>query len=131
MVTAEGTGRGLSVARLAIDKDFLDGYSKLHKPVQNSVKMAIDKFAEHVHARLQLEKLNRCMDDRIRTIRVDQFGRGVVLAPDTCDTYFLLRVIPYDLIPRSRGGSGYDCMTQAACRSRATLSWLIGPDTFR
>jgi len=75
------------VARLAIDRDFLDDYSKLPKPVQGSVKMAIDKFAEHVHAGLHLEKLARCKDDRIRTIRIDQFWRGVVLAPDTGDTY--------------------------------------------
>jgi hypothetical protein len=44
------------MARLAIDKDFLDDYSKLPKPIQNSVKTAIDKFAEHVHAGLHLEK---------------------------------------------------------------------------
>ena len=84
------------MARLAIDKDFLDDYSKLPKPVQNSVKMAIDKFAEHVHAGLHLEKLTRCKDDRIRTIRVDQFWRGVVLAPDAGDTYSLIRVMPHD-----------------------------------
>lgn len=86
----------LRVARLAIDRDFLDDYSKLPKPVQASVKMAIDKFAEHVHAGLHLEKLTRCKDDRIRTIRVDQFWRGVVLAPDAGDTYSLIRVMPHD-----------------------------------
>jgi superfamily I DNA/RNA helicase len=84
------------MARLAIDKDFLDDYSKLPKPVQGSVKTAIDKFAEHVHAGLHLEKLTRCKDDRIRTIRIDQFWRGVVLAPDTGDTYSLIRVMPHD-----------------------------------
>jgi superfamily I DNA/RNA helicase len=86
----------LEVARLAIDKDFLDDYSKLPKPVQSSVKMAIDKFAEHVHAGLHLEKLARSKDDRIRTIRIDQFWRGVVLAPDAGDTYSLIRVMPHD-----------------------------------
>lgn len=44
------------MARLAIDKDFLDDYSKLPEPIQNSVKTAIDKFAEHVHAGLHLER---------------------------------------------------------------------------
>jgi hypothetical protein len=39
-----GSGRGAEVARLAIDKDFLDDYSRLPKPVQNSVRMAIEKF---------------------------------------------------------------------------------------
>ena len=84
------------MARLAIDKDFLDDYSKLPKSVQGSVKMAIDKFAEHVHAGLHLEKLTRCKDDRIRTIRIDQMWRGVVLAPDSGDTYSLIRVMPHD-----------------------------------
>ncbi|HEY1622746.1 MAG TPA: UvrD-helicase domain-containing protein [Streptosporangiaceae bacterium] len=84
------------MARLAIDRDFLDDYSKLPKPVQHSVKLAIDKFAEHVHAGLHLEKLTRCKDDRIRTIRVDQFWRGVVLAPETGDIYSLLRVMQHD-----------------------------------
>jgi hypothetical protein len=69
------------LARLAIDKDFLDDYSKLPKAVQSSVKTAIDKFAEHVYSGLHLEKLNHSKDDRIRTIRIDQFWRGVVLAP--------------------------------------------------
>ena len=68
------------MARLAIDKDFLDDYSKLPKPIQNSVKTAIDKFAEHVHAGLHLEKITRCKDDRIRTIRIDQSWRRVVFA---------------------------------------------------
>jgi len=86
----------LDVARLAIDKDFLDDYSKLPKPVQSSVKTAIEKFAEHVYAGLHLEKLNHCRDDRIRTIRIDQFWRGVVLAPDAGDTYSLIRVMPHD-----------------------------------
>jgi superfamily I DNA/RNA helicase len=84
------------MARLAIDKDFLDDYSKLPKPVQNNVKTAIEKFAEHVHAGIHLEKLSHSKDDRIRTIRIDQFWRGVVLAPDSGDTYSLIRVLPHD-----------------------------------
>ena len=84
------------MARLAIDKDFLDDYSKLPKAVQANVKSAIDKFAEHVHAGIHLEKLNHSKDDRIRTIRIDQFWRGVVLAPDSGDTYHLIRVMPHD-----------------------------------
>ncbi len=84
------------MARLAIDKDFLDDYSKLEKTVQTAVKAAIDKFAAHTHAGLHLEKINHCKDDWIRTIRIDQSWRGVVLAPETGDTYSLLRVMPHD-----------------------------------
>ena len=54
------------------------------------------KFAEHTHAGLHLEKLQHGRDDRIRTIRVDSFWRGVVLAPDNGDTYCLITVLPHD-----------------------------------
>jgi superfamily I DNA/RNA helicase len=82
--------------RLAIDKDFLDDYSKLEKSVRTAVKEAIEKFAEHTYAGLHLEKLQTSVDDRIRTIRIDQFWRGVVLAPDSGDTYYLMKVMPHD-----------------------------------
>ena len=82
--------------RLAIDKDFLDDYSKLEKSVRTAVKEAIDKFGGHTYAGLHLEKLQKSVDDRIRTIRIDQFWRGVVLAPDSGDTYYLMKVMPHD-----------------------------------
>jgi hypothetical protein len=36
------------------------------------------------------------VDDRIRTVRIDQFWRGVVLAPDSGDTYYLMKVMLHD-----------------------------------
>ena len=64
--------------------------------MQSAVKDAIDKFAEHTYAGLHLENLQKAKDDRIRTIRIDQFWRGVVLAPESGDTYSLIRVLPHD-----------------------------------
>ena len=84
------------MARLAIAKVFLAEYAKLEKSVQSAVESAIAKFAEHTHAGLHLEKLQHSRDDRIRTIRVDSFWRGVVLAPETGDTYCLITVLPHD-----------------------------------
>ena len=84
------------MARLAIAKGFLAEYAKLEKSVQSSVEAAIGKFAEHTHAGMHLEKLHHSRDDRIRTIRVDSFWRGVVLAPETGDTYCLITVLPHD-----------------------------------
>ena len=84
------------MAQLAIDKDFLDDYSRLEKSVQVAVKAAMDKFAEHTHAGLHLEKINKAKDDRLRTIRIDQYWRGVVMAPETGDTYYLLKVMQHD-----------------------------------
>src|SRR5580704_10851059 len=84
------------MARLAIAKGFLAEYAKLEKGVQIAVETAMAKFAEHTHAGLHLEKLQHGRDDRIRTIRVDSFWRGVVLAPDNGDTYCLITVLPHD-----------------------------------
>ena len=84
------------MARLAIAKGFLAEYAKLEKNVQSSVESAIAKFAEHTHAGLHLEKLHHSRDERIRTIRVDSFWRGVVLAPESGDTYCLITVLPHD-----------------------------------
>jgi hypothetical protein len=84
------------VPRLAIAKNFLGEYAKLEKSVQNAVESAIGKFEAHTYAGLHLEKIHNSRDDRIRTIRVDAFWRGVVLAPDSGDTYCLITVMPHD-----------------------------------
>ncbi len=82
--------------QLAIAKDFLDEHARLEKRVQKAVAAAITKFAEHTHAGAHLEKLRNARDPRIRTIRIDRFWRGVVLAPESGDLYCLLRVLPHD-----------------------------------
>lgn len=82
--------------RLGIAKDFLADYAKLEKTVQRSVDEAISKFSEHTHAGLHLEKLTNSRDQRIRTIRITGFWRGVVLAPQKGEEYTLLAVLPHD-----------------------------------
>ena len=82
--------------RLGISIEFLAEYRKLQKQVQNAVDQAITKFGEHTHAGLHLEKIRNARDARIRTIRIDRFWRGVVLAPDHGDEYCLLTVLPHD-----------------------------------
>ncbi|WFE22640.1 exodeoxyribonuclease V subunit gamma [Solwaraspora sp. WMMD937] len=84
------------MAKLGIAKDFLADYAKLQKPVQKSVSAVIDKFAAHTHAGIHLEKLANAKDSRIRTIRITQFYRGVVLAPTSGDEFLLLTVLPHD-----------------------------------
>ncbi|TYB42690.1 AAA family ATPase [Actinomadura chibensis] len=84
------------MAQLAIADSFMPQYAKLEPKVRKGVDAAIAKFAEHTHAGLHLEKLNNAKDPRIRTIRIDQFWRGVVLAPDKGDVYCLLAVMPHD-----------------------------------
>jgi hypothetical protein len=85
-----------AVPRLAIASDFLAEYSRLEKKVQVAVSSAIGKFESNSFSGAHLEKLNHSKDDRIRTIRIDSYWRGVVLAPDSGDTYCLITVLPHD-----------------------------------
>jgi mRNA-degrading endonuclease RelE of RelBE toxin-antitoxin system len=84
------------VARLAIAKSFLSDYAKLQKPVQALVESAMAKFEDHTFAGVHLEKVRNSRDSRLRTIRIDDFWRGIVLVPDSGDTYCLLTVLPHD-----------------------------------
>ncbi|MFD6095265.1 UvrD-helicase domain-containing protein [Nocardiopsis flavescens] len=84
------------MARLALHLDLLKEFPTLEKPVRERVGEVFAKFEEATHAGLHLEKVTGARDHRFRTIRIDQFWRGVVLAPDSGDTYTLLRVLPHD-----------------------------------
>ncbi|MEU1259196.1 UvrD-helicase domain-containing protein [Streptomyces chartreusis] len=84
------------MATLGIHKDFLLEFARLEKPVQKRVHEVFDKFQEHRHAGLHLEKLEKARDPRIRTIRINSFMRGVVLAPESGDSFLLLKVMPHD-----------------------------------
>ncbi|GAA3413798.1 hypothetical protein [Streptosporangium vulgare] len=84
------------MAKLGIDKDFLRDYGKLERSVQERVAEVFAKFEQATHAGLHLEKPNNARDPRFRTIRIDKFWRGVVLAPEAGDSFTLLKVLPHD-----------------------------------
>ena len=84
------------MARLAIAKDFLAEYAKLDKDTRRAVEALVTEFAARPHAWRYLEKPRRSMDDRIRFFRVNSRWRGVVLAPDSGDTYCLVTILPDD-----------------------------------
>lgn len=101
------------MAELAIDRGFLPAYARLDRRVQRAVDAAIGKFAQHTHAGIHLEKLTGARDPNIRTIRIDQFYRGVVLALGA-QRYALLNVLPHD-----------DAITFAVSR-RFTVNQALG-----
>jgi superfamily I DNA/RNA helicase len=84
------------MATLALSKEFLPDYAGLPKPVQKKVDEVFTKFSEHTHAGLHLEKLSTARDPRVRTIRIDQGWRGIIMAPQEGDTFLLVRVLTHD-----------------------------------
>ena len=84
------------MAQLGIGVEFLHEFGKLEPSARRRTVEAVEKFSVHTHAGLHLEKLTNPRDAQVRTIRIDQFWRGVVLAPARGDQYVLLRVLPHD-----------------------------------
>ncbi|MFD5024740.1 UvrD-helicase domain-containing protein [Streptomyces sp. NPDC058373] len=89
---------------LAFDIAFCAQLNKLQPTVRQGVFDAWEKFERLTHDQLRkdkglrLEALTGGKDKNspIRTIRISQGIRGVVLAPDGGDTYVLLRAMPHD-----------------------------------
>ncbi|MFF0546792.1 UvrD-helicase domain-containing protein [Nocardia thailandica] len=84
------------MATLGIDKDFLLDFGKLDRPLQTKVAEVFEKFSAATHAGIHLEKINNSRHPRYRSIKIDNFWRGIVLAPEFGDAYTLLKVLPHD-----------------------------------
>ncbi|ATO13231.1 DNA helicase UvrD [Micromonospora sp. WMMA2032] len=89
--------------QLAFANSFWQSYDVLEKPVKAGVRKAMEKFQQlsiaelHADKGLHLESVNNARDPRMRTIRITDFWRGVVLAPDDgSDTFLLLNVVSHD-----------------------------------
>ncbi|GHI97169.1 UvrD-helicase domain-containing protein [Streptomyces olivaceus] len=89
--------------RLAFTQSFWDGYDTLQKPVRAGVRKAMAKFQAMSVAELNadkgvhLESVHNARDPRMRTIRITDFWRGVVLAPDDgSDVFLLVNVARHD-----------------------------------
>jgi hypothetical protein len=96
-------GRDGPLPQLAFANTFWDKYEQLEKPVRAGVRKAMKKFQQLTIAELQadkglhLESVERAADRRMRTIRITDFWRGVVLAPDDgSDTFLLVNVVQHD-----------------------------------
>ncbi|MEU7750428.1 UvrD-helicase domain-containing protein [Micromonospora sp. NPDC049171] len=89
--------------QLAFANSFWQSFDVLEKPIKAGVRKAMEKFQQltiaelHSDKGLHLESVHNARDPRMRTIRINDFWRGVVLAPDDgSDTFLLLNVVPHD-----------------------------------
>lgn len=85
------------MAKLILGRDFLPSYGQLPKDTQKKVAKLVETFEHHTGAGINLEKPNAIADPRARTVRVDQFWRGVVAAlGGQEDEYVLVDVMAHD-----------------------------------
>ena len=80
---------------LVFAKQFLDDFARLQPVVRQKVRELPDKFERAAQSGVHLEKLSGSSDPRVRTVRVDDFWRGVVVRLGE-GRYALLRVMPHD-----------------------------------
>ena len=84
-------------ARLAIAKSFLESYSRLPKKLQKKVREFTERFQEDpTRSGLNFEKLGATSDPKVRSLRVDQAYRVIVVQPDRGDVILCVWVDHHD-----------------------------------
>lgn len=86
------------MAKMTVALDFLASYGKRSSTEQNQIRSMISKFNQNPgNPSLNLEKHHGQRDDRMRTARVSQSWRAVVIAPEQANgEYLLVDVLPHD-----------------------------------
>jgi hypothetical protein len=77
--------------------DFLLAFSQLPKDAQKFARAFIEKFrSDPASTGLNYEKIHACSDPNLRSLRVDQDYRAIILKPENGNTYILLWVDKHD-----------------------------------
>jgi hypothetical protein len=83
--------------KLALGADFLTAFSQLPQKQQKKVRHFLDEFTAAPGASSHnYEKIRGAKDPNLRSVRVDQDYRGIVLAPQRGDVYVLLWMDKHD-----------------------------------
>ena len=83
--------------KVAVHENFLDAFADLPRPQQRKVSEFLRKFRENPRsAAINYEKISDFRDPNLRTVRVDQAWRAIVLAPDRGNVFVLLWVDHHD-----------------------------------
>jgi superfamily I DNA/RNA helicase len=82
---------------VAIASDFLEAYARIPRAQQKKVREFTEKFqANPKAASINYEKIHAVNDDRVRTVRIDQQYRAVILHPGKGEVFVLVWVDNHD-----------------------------------
>jgi hypothetical protein len=83
--------------RVAIFDEFLDAFAQIPRAQQKKVNKFVRKFREDpTSASINYESINTFVDPNLRTVRIDQAYRAIVLKPEHGNVYVLLWVDHHD-----------------------------------
>src|SRR5581483_494734 len=82
---------------VAIASEFLDAFARLPRAQQKKVREFTEKFkADPKSSAINYEKIHAAKDPKVRTVRIDQKYRAVVLQPEHGEVYVLVWVDNHD-----------------------------------
>src|SRR3954451_8598647 len=82
---------------VAIGSDFLEAFARIPRAQQRKVRTFTEKFKDNPKSSaINYEKIHGVRDDKVRTVRIDQQYRAVVLHPDQGEVYVLAWVDNHD-----------------------------------
>jgi len=82
---------------VAIASEFLDAFARIPRAQQKKVREFTEKFrADPKSAAINYEKIHAVKDPKVRTVRIDQKYRAIILHPDQGDVYILTWVDNHD-----------------------------------
>ena len=84
-------------ARVALSKDFLEAYSKLPKKIQKKTREFTEKFQKDpTQPGINFERIGSAVDDKVRSVRIDQAYRAIVIHPPNGDVFLCVWVDHHD-----------------------------------
>ncbi|GAA1769301.1 DEAD/DEAH box helicase [Streptomonospora arabica] len=121
--------------QLAIDATCLPQYDKLDRPTRERLLAATRKFRELsldallAHPDLRIRSLPKGQDPRIRTFRISDSWTGVMLAPESGETFLLVHLLPRDSAADWAGDQRHDVNPVMGTLERRDASALGQSDT--
>ena len=83
--------------QVALSKDFLEAYTRLPRPQQKKVREFTEKFRRNpTQTGINFERLEGARDDKVRSVRIDQAYRAIVVHPPKGDVYLCVWVDHHD-----------------------------------
>lgn len=83
--------------QVAFSKDFLESYSRLPQKIQKKVREFTAKFQrDPTQPGLNFERINKARDPKVRSVRIDQSYRAIVIHPPKEDVFLCVWVDNHD-----------------------------------
>ena len=87
----------MAKATVAISQDFFNAFAALPKSKQNKVMEFLSKFRSNPEAKgFNYEKIHNASDPNMRSVRIDDAYRAILIREDTTNVYLLLWVDHHD-----------------------------------